>query len=169
MSDTPLCDRCGAPTDDHVFNMAGCVDFLKRERDEARRELERAEAKCSAEYEAHKMTQAERDALRAEVAAWAELVHDVTGQNQSSPLFIKHEIERLEGVIDDMRAEVERLKAGGENYNGGVLVELAELREDKARLDWIEALDCDSPFWGVLCDTTKLRAEIDAAMKGGAL
>lgn len=41
----------------------------------------------------------------------------------------------------------------------------AELAQEKARLDWLEKLDCHSPDWDALRDTTKLRAVIDAAMK----
>ena len=79
--------------------------------------------------------------------------------------------------LKEMNAEIARLKAENgtlrnaqmccESCDETVTVEtLRELRADKARLDWIKALDCDSPVWGVLCDTTKLRETIDAAMKG---
>jgi len=40
---------------------------LERELHELRAELDRAETKTAAEYEAHKMTQCERDALKSEV------------------------------------------------------------------------------------------------------
>ncbi len=84
---------------------------------------------------------------------------------------------QLERERDEARKEVARLKAENgtlrnaqmccESCDETVTVEtLRELRADKARLDWIKALDCDSPVWGVLCDTTKLRETIDAAMKG---
>ena len=41
----------------------------------------------------------------------------------------------------------------------------ALLREDKERLDWLETLDCDSPLWVHIADSTTLRAAIDAARK----
>jgi len=37
------------------------------------------------------------------------------------------------------------------------------LREDRDRLDWLETLDCDSPWWVHLADSTNLRAAIDSA------
>ena len=43
--------------------------------------------------------------------------------------------------------------------------ENAALRADKDRLDWLETLDCDSPGWVHLADSTNLRAAIDAAQK----
>ncbi len=108
------------------------------DRDELRAEVERAEAKTAAEYEAHKMTKCERDALKAEV-------------------------ERLKAENVTLR----NAQMCCESCDETVTVEiLRELRADKARLDWLAALDCDSPLWGALSDTTKLRCTIDAAMKG---
>jgi hypothetical protein len=40
-----------------------------------------------------------------------------------------------------------------------------DLRADRDRLDWLETIDCDSPWWVHLADITKLRAAIDAAQK----
>ena len=58
-------------TVDHIIKLRDDalqqVQNLIRERDELSAELERAEAKTAAEYEAHKITQCERDALKAEV------------------------------------------------------------------------------------------------------
>lgn len=128
---------CGA-VDCYTPSTAEPYEALKLQRDELRAEIERAEAKTAAEYEAHKMTKCERDALKAEV-------------------------ERL-------KAENVTLRNGQmccESCDETVTVEiLRELRADKARLDWLAALDCDSPLWGALSDTTKLRCTIDAAMKG---
>jgi len=109
-----------------------------KERDELRAEVERAEAKTAAEYEAHKMTKCERDALKAEV-------------------------ERLKAENVTLR----NAQMCCESCDETVTVEiLRELRADKARLDWLANLDCDSPLWGALSDTTKLRFTIDNAMKG---
>lgn len=79
--------------------------------------------------------------------------------------------------LKEMNAEIARLKAENatlrnaqmccESCDETVTVEiLRELRADKARLEWIADLDCDSPHWGALSDTTKLRSTIDNAMKG---
>ncbi len=43
--------------------------------------------------------------------------------------------------------------------------ENASLRADKERLDWLETLDCDSPLWVHIADSTNLRAAIDRARK----
>lgn len=56
--------------------------------------------------------------------------------------------KKLERERDELRAEV------------------ALLRQDKARMDWLTNLDCDSFFWGELSDAVNVRAAIDAAMKG---
>jgi hypothetical protein len=67
--------------------------MLIAERDEARKERERAETKCAAEYEAHKMTKAERDALRAEVGR------------------LKSACEKEFASVQQLNDEVEQLKA----------------------------------------------------------
>jgi hypothetical protein len=41
--------------------------------------------------------------------------------------------------------------------------ENAALRADKERLDWLETLDCDSPWWVHIADSTNLRDAIDSA------
>jgi hypothetical protein len=43
--------------------------------------------------------------------------------------------------------------------------ENAELRADEERLDWLQALDCDSHWWVHIADSARLRAAIDAARK----
>ena len=40
-----------------------------------------------------------------------------------------------------------------------------DLRADRDRLDWLETLDCDSPLWVHLADSTNLRSAIDAVSK----
>lgn len=91
----------------------------------------------------------ERDELRAEVE---RAVAKIEAQNREFA-----EIVAIEGVPFAMTIP-ERVRM--------LVAEVERLKADKARLDWIKALDCDSPVWGVLCDTTKLRETIDAAMKG---
>lgn len=131
---------------------------MEAERDELRAELERAEAKTAAEYEAHGMTKCERDALKSEVGRLETLYEamkrekdDYRAQRdnirlEADQLSTELHLERFS--LKEMNAEIERLKA------------------DKARMDWLADLDCDSPLWDALSDTTKLRSTIDAAMKG---
>jgi DNA repair exonuclease SbcCD ATPase subunit len=110
----------------------------------------------------------ERNAALSDRDAWARLCGAVDCYTPSTA----EPYEALKLQRDALRAEVERLKRQlmGDNESALMLSDMTEeiqqLRADKARLDWIKALDCDSPVWGVLCDTTKLRETIDAAMKG---
>jgi uncharacterized small protein (DUF1192 family) len=73
----------------------GIVEAIKGQRDELRAEVARAEAKCAAEYEAHRMTQCERDALTSEVER----------------LKAERENWRVSSVCRELSTEVERLKA----------------------------------------------------------
>ena len=148
MSDTPDTDAAWA---DWTYAGPGVhANFarkLERERDEARKE---------------------RNAALSDRDAWARLCGAVDCYTPSTA----EPYEALKLQRDELRAEVERLKRQlmGDNESALMLSDMTEeiqqLRADKARLDWIKALDCDSPVWGVLCDTTKLRETIDAAMKG---
>ena len=63
-----------------------------------------------------------------------------------------------ESMLDDRIAELE-------DENAALQQENAALRADKERLDWLETLDCDSPWWVHLADSTNLRAAIDAVSK----
>ena len=146
-------------------------------------------------YEALKLQRdelrAEVAALKGAVALaeWAHTCVHHTDDERAAikspcPVCLGAEVERLKSAgekefasVQQLNDEVEQLKAENgtlrnaqmccESCDETVTVEtLRELRADKARLDWIKALDCDSPVWGVLCDTTKLRESIDAAMKG---
>lgn len=190
MSDTPQTDN-NAYECIQRFEMGGsitaekqscqqgdCVsaDFarkLERERDDAREKLDEALSDrdawarlCGAvdcyspsTAEPYEELKLQRDNIRLEADQLSTELH----------------LERFS--LKEMNAEIARLKAENatlrnaqmccESCDETVTVEtLRELRADKARLDWIKALDCDSPVWGVLCDTTKLRETIDAAMKG---
>lgn len=43
--------------------------------------------------------------------------------------------------------------------------ELAALRQDKERLDWLENREPDAALWDYVADAINIRAAIDAAMK----
>lgn len=90
---------------------------------------------------------------------------------QSCHKVIMNEVPRIIAERDALRAEVNQLKAERDNWRVSSVcrelnAELERLKADKARMDWLAALDCDSPLWDALSDTTKLRSTIDAAMKG---
>lgn len=51
----------------------------------------------------------ERDQLRAELA---EVIHDETGENSCEVVHIRSRFSELHGQIDDLRAEVSKLRAG---------------------------------------------------------
>ena len=148
---------------------------LERERDEARKECEDLKTRLAL-----------MDDFKSQILQGYATAIGCAGHE--SPV---RKAELLVKERDKLRAEVERLKAqaGEQNrcmnqlrelwkhlpnienkYDERLAYHLDELIErlkaDKARMDWLAALDCDSPVWGVLCDTTKLRETIDAAMKG---
>lgn len=145
---------------------------LESERDEARKkeecyieeiktlrtEIERAEAKTAAEYEAHKMTKCERDALKSEVERLETLYEamkrekdDYRAQRdnirlEADQLSTELHLERFS--LKEMNAEIERLKA------------------DKARMDWLIEHGAND-FFEVLSEyPSQARNAIDAAMKG---
>lgn len=69
---------------------------------------------------------------------------------------LRKEIQVALGVPSDCEGE-EALKQG--------LAAIKTLRADKERLDWLETLDCDSPLWVHIADSTNLRVAIDAPRK----
>jgi chromosome segregation ATPase len=96
---------------------------------------------------------------------------------------LKSEVERLETLYEAMKREKDDYRAQRDNIRleadqlstelhlerfslKEMNAEIERLKADKARMDWLAALDCDSPLWDALSDTTKLRSTIDAAMKG---
>ena len=131
MSDTPETDELWhkRPEQFEVYKLAR---KLERERDEARKE---------------------RDDLKTRLALMDDFKSEILQAYATAIGCARHEspVRKAELIVkerDELRAEVERLKA------------------DKARLDWLEFLDCDSPFWGVLPDAANPRKAIDVAMKG---
>ena len=62
-----------------------------------------------------------------------------------------HKMFALQREVFDLTRKLEEVKREG--------------AEDKARLDWLTSLDCDSPQWTVLADSVNLREAIDAARR----
>lgn len=162
---------CGA-VDCYTPSTAEPYAALKLQRDALREEVERAEAKCSAEYEAHKMTQAERDALRAEaeqlkserenwrVSSVCRELRAEVERLRDADSFSRKELRRGNEIIDALRAEVERLKSACEKEFASVQQlndEVEQLKSDKSRLDWLEKRESMEGF---------TRDAIDVAMKG---
>lgn len=116
---------------DEIIILAKQRDTVIQDRDTLRAEVARAEAKIAAEYEAHKMTQCERDALKSEVerlnveitamngivslAEWAHTcVHHTTEERAlvfcKCPVCANAEVESLKA--DKARLESDLKEAG---------------------------------------------------------
>ena len=62
-------------------------------------------------------------------------------------------------------AMVARSALAMKNENEQLRALLDQSLKDTERLDWLETLDCDSPWWVHIADSTNLRATIDVARK----
>jgi len=167
MSNTPETDKiahAGLPERAYISEMTHKARKLERERDEARND---------------------RNAALYDRDAWARLcgAADCYTPSTAEPY------EALKIQLDELRAEVERLKADAELYSGwskwkdgiwrishpesGPMAEwiaedIEELKADKKRLDWLES---NSHEWDILLNgkmiaNSLIRDAIDAAMKG---
>jgi len=79
-----------------------------------------------------------------------------------------HAFEMLEREFSTLKVHLADANKGA-RINAMVNQELAKknkaLSEDKARLDWLQALDPDSTVWFKVSDSICIRAAIDAVMQ----
>jgi len=89
-------------------NLNRAMVMIAAERDDYKNHFEACEAQRQRQLAELNEVTKERDELRAEVA---EIIHDETGENSCEAVFLKSRFDELHGQIDDLLAEVERLKA----------------------------------------------------------
>jgi len=69
-------------------------------------------------------------------------------------------------TVDALLAAIRKLERENATLRAALDAQMKyqrHLREDRDRLDWLETLDCDSPWWVHLADSTNLRDAIDSA------
>lgn len=129
----------------------------------ARAKAELAELRVSYEQNAHQCVELHRElasvkAERDEAKGHLDAIDDVMGK-----IWQRAHWQDCEGLALFFRHTLD-LFPKTRNFND-VEQAVAALRQDKARLDWLEKREPDAALWDYVADAINIRAAIDAAMK----
>lgn len=140
---------------------------LRNQRNESERNLEHYVREAADDRRAFEAAQGRVELLDAELAsAKAELAELRVSyeQNAHQCVELHRELARVKAEWDEAKAELFSDQATIAETVSKYEAELAALRRDKERLDWLENREPDAATWDYVADAINIRAAIDAAI-----